>query len=124
METTTSNTAAPFVEVPRLVSPLAMRPASARQECFYCHQPIGGQHNPDCVLLKKKVKVRMIVEYEVDVPNHWDKHNVEFHRNEGSWCSDNALEELKSLAEAQGCLCGVMRFEYLGDTSGEFVQES
>ena len=120
MNTTTST---PPVVQQRIVSPLAMRPASTLQECFYCHEPIGGQHKPECVLLKKRVKVRMIAEYEIDVPNHWNKHNIEFHRNEGSWCADNAIEELEALAKAHGCLCGVMRFEYIEDTSGEMLEE-
>lgn len=108
----------------RPVSHAAMRPASDKQECFYCHEPIGGQHKADCVLLMKKVKVRMIVEYELNVPAYWDKHDFEFHRNGSSWCADNAIDELEAYAKEQACLCGITRFEYLGDASGEFVEET
>lgn len=60
---------------------------------------------------KKKATVRMTVEYEIDVPANYDKRMVEFHRNEGTWCSNHAIEELRALAGAGGCLCGQMKFE-------------
>lgn len=108
----------------RLVTPLSMRPASKEERCFYCLQDIGSNHKEDCVLLKKRVKIRMIVEYEVSVPNHWDKDMIEFHRNDAIWCADNALDELQEAAEINGCLCGIAKFEYVEDTSGEFLKES
>ena len=116
-------TEAPAVDLPRLVSLAAMRPASTKEECFYCQQPIGSPHKEDCVLIKKRVKVRMIVEYEVEVPNHWDQHMIEFHRNDGSWCADNALDELAEVAEKEGCLCHLARYEYISDTSEGFLHE-
>lgn len=106
-----------------LVSRLAMRPASDKEECFYCHQPIGSEHHPDCVLIKKKVMVRMTVEYEVKVPAHWDKHMIEFHRNDGSWCADNALDELAEIGGGDGCLCHCTHFDYLGGDSAPFLSE-
>lgn len=121
MKKTSQNRGADSVE--RLVSPLAMRPASDKKQCFYCQQPIGAEHKDDCVLLRKKVKVRMTVEYEVSVPAHWQKSDVEFHRNDGSWCADNALDELKKLSESEGCLCHAASFEYLGDASGPYLDE-
>lgn len=60
----------------------------------------------------KTAKVRMVVEYDVWVPDSWDKHDVEFHRNEGSWCADNAIEELQGLSGAK-CLCSRAKFECL-----------
>lgn len=106
-----------------LVTPDAMRPASNAQACFYCQQPVGGHHLTTCVLVVKRVKVRMIVEYEVEVPSTWDKYAVEFHRNEGSWCSSNILHELEELDSQKGCLCRATTFEFLEDASGPFLHE-
>ena len=105
-----------------IVTEKAQRPADMNGHCFYCQQPIGSAHEDDCVLVKKRVKVRMTVEYEVEVPARWDKEQIEFHRNEGSWCSDNALAELEEL-EGDGCLCPITEFEYLGGDSEPFLGE-
>lgn len=102
----------------------AMRPASDNCECFYCQVPIGGTHKPDCVLVRKKVKVRMIVEYEIEVPYSWDKEQIEFHRNDGSWCSDNALEELEALGGEDACICPVTEFVYIGEETEPYLDES
>lgn len=105
------------------VTEKAQRPARMNGACFYCQQKIGHAHKQDCVLIKKRVRVRMIVEYEIDVPAHWDAQHVEFHRNEGSWCADNAISELEEIQERDGCLCHAARFEYLADTSGPELDE-
>lgn len=113
-----------------LVTPAAMRPGSSEERCFYCHQPIGAFHGPKCVLVKKRTTVRMTVEYEVEVPAHWDQHMVEFHRNDGTWCASNAVEELRVLVEkleedgGGGCLCNQTHFHYLGGDSEPFLCES
>ncbi len=105
------------------VTEKAMRPASDKRECFYCNVPIGGVHKTDCVLRHKKVLVRMTVEYEIEVPAFWEKKDVEFHRNEGSWCSNNALPELEKLADEKNCLCHCMNYECIRETSGEYLAE-
>lgn len=99
-----------------IVTKSAMRPASTKEQCFYCNRAIGAMHDASCVLIKKKVRVRFTVEYEVSVPASWDKHMIEFQRNDGSWCVDNAIRELEALAEAKGCLCRAdSSFEAIGD---------
>jgi len=90
-----------------------IRPAGKPDECFYCHEKLGGTHKPDCVIRQRTVVVRMTVDYVIDVPEHWTEDNIQFHRNEGSWCSDNALSELEQLSGRAGCLCSFMEFSYL-----------
>lgn len=64
---------------------------------------------------ERRVKVRMIVEYDVGVPADWTPHDIEFHRNDSSWCCSNALDELEIFAQANDCLCNATRFEYVGE---------
>ena len=61
----------------------------------------------------------MIVEYEVKVPSYWKKHDIEYHRNESSWCSNNAPNEL---AEINGGICHCTEFEYLGTLYPSFFK--
>ena len=109
--------------MPFFVTKKAQRPADMNGKCFYCGQPIGAEHRGDCVLINKMVKVRMTVEYEIEVPAHWETHMVEFHRNGSSWCCDNTLDELKKLAEENGCLCGMMNFTCLDDRGEAYLDE-
>jgi hypothetical protein len=106
-----------------IVTDKARRPAIDRPICCYCQQPVGSPHKDDCVLIKKKVLIRMTVEYEVSVPASYDKGDVEFHRNEGSWCADNVFDELEALCEEHGCLCGVVNFTCLRDTGEHYLEE-
>jgi hypothetical protein len=106
------------------VTEKATRPVQEpKDSCFYCHEPIGEFHKDDCVLVNKKVKVMAIVEYEIEVPNSWDKQQIEFSRNLGSWCADNMLDELYTLSQEEGCLCDFVTFKYLEDVGTEFLDE-
>jgi len=107
------------------VTEKAMRPASDRRRCFYCQQPIGEPHKPGCVLVKKRVKMRMTVEYEVEVPAAWGKEQIEFHRNASSWCANNAISELEEYFddEARECMCGSSEFDYLGGDTPPYLHE-
>lgn len=108
-----------------LVTEKAMRPASDERQCFYCQQAVGLFHKPDCVLISKVVTISMHVEYPIVVPADWKAENVEFHRNEGSWCSDNAIGELERFSEAHGCLCQThIAFKYIRDENEPFLNES
>lgn len=104
-----------------VVTEKAMRPASPLRQCFYCNQAVGAVHKNDCVLINRKVRVRMTVEYDIEVPAFWDADRIEFHRNEGSWCADNALPELEAFFTGgdHPCMCDATRFEYLGEAPGE-----
>lgn len=108
-----------------IVTEKAKRPITKEQKCAYCEQPIGTEHKEECVLIQKKVKVRMTIEYEIEVPASWDKDQIEFHRNESAWCASNIIDELKALDNKDGrCLCGITKFEYLSDTSEPYLSEN
>lgn len=90
-----------------------IRPAGKQDECFYCHQKIGQPHKADCVVITKRVKIKYTIELEVDVPYSWEAHEIEFQRNESSWCASNLIDELKDYEEKHGCLCGITTCEFV-----------
>ena len=93
-----------------------LRPAGDGLHCFYCKQPVGSPHGFRCSMVCKKVKVRYIFELEIDVPQSWTKDDVEFNRNDGTWCADNAVSELEQFTAVDGersCLCNRFKCEFV-----------
>lgn len=90
-----------------------IRPAGRPNECFYCNRKVGQRHGPECVIVTKVVKIRITLEYPVTVPHFWDESQINFHRNESSWCADNAIREIEAHAEKSGCLCGELKTEFV-----------
>ena len=83
-----------------------IRPAGAQDECLYCGCKVGEFHKRDCVIVNKTVKVRYSFEIEIEQPHYWDKERIEDYHNNGSWCADNAIDELERDSVKNGCLCG------------------
>lgn len=97
-----------------------IRPAGRPDACFYCGRKVGNYHAVECVILKRKCRVRLTVEYEVEVPQTWDATQVAFHRNGSSWCAGNAIEELQKLDD--GCLCQHAEFEVYDEEAEGWVE--
>jgi hypothetical protein len=68
-----------------------IRPAGDFDKCFYCNQKVGTPHKENCVCLQKKVKLRFSFDLEVEVPYSWDKEDINYYYNEGTWCANNAI---------------------------------
>jgi hypothetical protein len=102
----------------QLVKPDDVRPARPDGTCFYCHEALGSEHKWECVAATRPVVVRATIEYVIDVPRSWTAENIDFHRNDSSWCSGNLIDELERLDEHDGCLCNTTKFEYLRDYNG------
>ncbi len=83
--------------------------------CIYCKAVKGKPHKIDCVAVYRKVKIRVIIEYEVSEPYSWDKNMIEFHRNKGSWCADNIFDELKEYVGEDGCICGITSIQCIDE---------
>jgi hypothetical protein len=107
-----------------VVTQLAMRPASLKQQCFYCQERIGATHKDDCVLIRKDVVVKFEIEIPVRVPAFWTEEQVEFHRNQGTWCASNVLDELEKIEKDNGCLCQQAEFSFVKETSEAYLDES
>jgi len=107
-----------------VVTEKAMRPASPERCCFYCHQAVRDIHKDDCILVKKKVMVEMRVQYEIEMPADWLAFDIEFNRNDGTWCADNAVDELQAIIDRdEGCLCNRTEFRHIKDTSEPYLKE-
>ncbi len=103
-----------------LVTDADVPPAGRPGECFWCKEKLGVPHGPECVTVTRKGVVRLTAEYVVDVPAHWTKEGIEFHRNESSWCSSNGIRELDAAFgdESGTCPCGSDAIQY------EYVREA
>lgn len=102
----------------------AKRPGSDAHACFYCHEDVGGKHLETCVLINKRVQLKMTINYPAQVPASWDKDQINFHRNDSSWCSDNALDELQDLTDDDNCLCRYTAFEWISDIGDAYLNEN
>lgn len=101
------------------VKPGDVRPARRDGTCFYCRQPVGGEHNPDCVILDRSVVMRFSFELVVCAPAIMNQSQLEFKYNEGSWCADNLLRALRQYKAKNGCLCSAMQAEYVREATAE-----
>lgn len=108
-----------------IVGTAAARPAGKPDECFYCNQPVGGEHKPECVCIVRKVRVRVSAEIDIWRPADWDLGMVEFHLDESSWCSTNIIDEIAKYGETlpNGCLCQNIDFEVLNLTDERKVSD-
>lgn len=99
------------------------RPAGKPDECFYCQQPLGGEHAQDCTLRLKVVMVKIELTMPRVVPASWDTEMVDFHLNDSSWCSDNIGNDIMCYLDAKEegapCLCGKFYGTCLGDATTE-----
>jgi len=67
------------------------------------------------VCRKRTVVIRYTIEVTTDVPESWTPEDIEFHRNESSWCANNIVAEL----EAAYCLCNRTTAQYLREATPE-----
>jgi len=71
-----------------------------------CQSRIGDPHKSDCVCVVKKVRLKLEIMVEVDVPHFQEKEDIEFHYGESSWCANNIIDWMEShITKDQECLC-------------------
>lgn len=88
------------------------------RHCVQCCALLGEEHEPNCIFRKRTVVIKLEVEYVVDVPDSWEEDDIDFHRNESSWCSDNGIEEIQDmLKRTKGCLCGKCSWSYVREAN-------
>ena len=79
------------------VGDYGVRPAGKQDECFYCHEKVGTQHKTDCVIRERTVVVEVRMHMVVTVPEFWTTEDIEFHRNESTWCANNLYSDVERL---------------------------
>lgn len=96
-----------------------LRPDWSPDQCIYCKARVGERHDFKCVTVERPVVVEITTQLTIMVPISWDKEQIEFHRNEGTWCADNMQHDLKHHIEHQErCLCSVTKYKYIGEQDG------
>lgn len=121
-----------------------IRPAGKPNECFYCNKKVGAPHADDCVVVTKRVLMRITTpdgsvsgNWILDVPHSFSPDSIEFRYNEGTWCANNIFDydvswdqpnALARLRELDiGCLCDVLEFKFVrvvDDTPRRKLQDS
>ena len=93
-----------------------IRPAGPPDECFYCHSKVGERHGAQCVTVQQIVRYNVLMHDKVvgtfqrSEPYFWTPLDCEFHKNESSWCSDNALDAIDWVEETKAeCVAEVER---------------
>ena len=86
---------------------------STPASCFYCKASDGQPHERRCVIVNKKILVKYEFTLGIAVPYGWAPEMVEFCRNDGAWCADNAIEEILATVEDDGCLCSIFNCTYI-----------
>lgn len=104
-----------------------VRSAGSPNKCFYCGEPKGAPHAADCVIPQRTVVLAMTIEYVVSIPAYWDVSQVEFHRNDSSWCSANDLRLIADQADAAGenmCnTCSRTQFRFIREATETDMEE-
>lgn len=109
-----------------------IRPAGKQDECFYCNNKIGKPHGSECVMVAKRILMRIVStngsitgSWEFASPYSFSPEMNEFMKNDGTWCANNVLDSdeivwdqsdalvrLKSMAKEK-CLCDELCFEFV-----------
>lgn len=101
------------------------RPNGPPDECFYCQAKVGTPHVNGCCCRLRSVVATFSINLILKVPEHWEKEDIEFKFNDGTWCASNLLRELYlrfGQDEAEKCACGFIKAEYRREAKDEDVK--
>lgn len=101
------------------VGAYGIRPAGKPTECFYCHEPKGGTHKPDCVIRQRTVVVEVRLELVLSEPEGWSQEDIESHFNASSSCQSNIAGYIEQLRDRIGCLCGLADVSFLREATAD-----
>lgn len=101
-----------------IVGDHAIRPAGSPDRCFYCGSKKGFPHKNDCVIRCRTAVVEFTIRMVTEEPEDWTPSDIEFHYNDGSWCSDNLLDRLGERTNHH-CLCDIAKAKYIREATEE-----
>ena len=93
--------------------------AGTPDKCFYCNGKFGEPHDSDCVVIKRPVVTEITFTVVLPYPRNWSFEEIESHCNESSYCSDNLLDEIERVKNANNCLCGHVQVKCIRDATIE-----
>ncbi len=100
-----------------------IRPGSSLDQCWFCRSKVGTPHKLVCAAVTKTVRVVYSFTLDIEVPHHWQQHDVESHRNEeSSSCANNAIVEVAEFFDGSDdenpCACHSFECEYIDTVDG------
>lgn len=101
------------------VGEYGIRPAGDPDKCFYCQEPLGGQHKEDCPIRCRTVVVEMTMNFVFEEPEFNDEEKINFRYNQGTWCASNIIDEIERIEKDNGCLCRFTKFRYVREATTE-----
>lgn len=101
------------------VGKYSIRPAGDPNKCCYCHAKVGEQHKEDCVVRSRTINMDFTIHVVMDVPESWDEDQINWHYNEGTWCTSNLLGILEDRENADMCLCDITEAKYISEATEE-----
>lgn len=99
-------------------------------KCCHCTARVGEEHDLGCVCRRRTVVIASTIEHVIDVPEDWSPEDIEFQRNESSWCANNVSRELipvltKARDDPDGyCLCSRYSAQYVREATEEDEKSS
>lgn len=104
-------------DFPVLPNDYGIRPAGERDQCFYCNQHVGEPHGDECVMIVRASTYevwhgdKLLGLWTRDDPAHWTNDSCEFHKNDSSWCVDNADFDFTGVPKIGECHCSTVEFK-------------
>ncbi len=78
---------------------------------------MGEEHAQNCVCRKRTVVVEYKFTVCLEFPVDFSDKDIEFNRNDSTWCANNALMELDNTCEAGRCLCPRFEAKYIREAT-------
>lgn len=107
-----------------IVADDAVRPAGKPGECFYCHRPLGAEHEASCVMRKRTAVVEFTVRLVTKEPEAWGRDAIEFHYNDSSWCADNVVSLINDNIGDEHCLCSRLTAKFVREATADDESEA
>lgn len=91
-----------------IVKEADIRPSRRDGTCFYCRVPLGGKHEPKCVIRKRTVLLEVTFSVVIPVPEFWEPEFIEDYP--GSSCIDNLIDDMSLVRDWCYCSCAETKF--------------
>lgn len=84
-------------------------------KCFYCTGLIDQQHEEDCVVLARPIRITLSIDLVVSVPRDLPPEDVDGFFNDTGSCTNNLLFDIERQMDSGYCLCHNAEIHYAGE---------